>query len=93
MPVPPQVAAGGVDVGKGGALYAARGCVACHGPKGEGMALFPTLAGKSATEVETALRAYRAGETIGVLSPVMMPNSAVLSDTDIADIAAYIDTL
>ena len=52
-------------------------CAACHG------------AGQWAPYLESALKAYRAGERTGGMTAMMAPQAANLSDEDIADIAAY----
>ena len=52
-------------------------CAACH------------LAGQWAPYLESALKAYRAGERTGGMTAMMAPQAANLSDEDIADIAAY----
>lgn len=65
-------------------------CVACHGKDGKATAaVYPNLAGQSATYLESSLKAYRAGERGGGMSAVMAPQATNLSDQDIADLAAY----
>ena len=65
-------------------------CVACHGTDGKATAaIYPSLNGQSATYLDMALKAYRAGERGGGMSMVMTPMATTLSDEDIADIAAY----
>lgn len=83
--------AGDVEAGKG--LFASKGCIACHGPRAEGMAAFPKLAGLPADDIVTALKAYRAGETRGKMTVVMAPNAKTLSDIEIADLAAYLSDI
>ncbi|RTR04457.1 cytochrome c [Halomonas nitroreducens] len=69
-------------------------CAACHGTDGKGTApIYPNLAGQSATYLESALKAYRAGERGGGMSAIMAPQAQSLSDEDIADIAAYYASL
>ena len=88
------LAAGNVQAGDataGKAKFAS--CIACHGVQGEGMAIFPKLSGKTAEETTALLKAYRAGETVGPNSALMMPQASTLSDEDIANLAAYIATL
>lgn len=65
-------------------------CAACHGMDGKAAAnIYPHLAGQWAPYLESALKAYRAGERSGGMSAMMTPQAANLSDADIADIAAY----
>ena len=67
-------------------------CLGCHGTVVAGQAnAYPTyrvpkLWGQHAVYLETALKAYRAGERE---HSTMKGNAATLSDQDIADIAAY----
>lgn len=68
-------------------------CMACHGPTGQGQAIFPAVAGKSADELAAKLMKYRAGEQVGPNSMLMMPHAAGLSDDDIANLAAYMSSL
>ncbi|WP_417516399.1 c-type cytochrome [Marinobacter sp.] len=65
-------------------------CVACHGADGQSSApIYPNLAGQSAGYLESALKAYRAGERQGGMSAVMTPQATKLTDEDIADLSAY----
>lgn len=68
-------------------------CISCHGPQGQGMAIFPRIAGQTADYISGRLKQYRAGEMVGPSSPLMMPHAAGLSDEQIADLAAYISGL
>lgn len=68
-------------------------CRNCHGPTAKGMASYPRLAGQGADYLTGRLEGYRAGETYGPNSPLMIPHAAELSDEDIANIVAYIGTL
>lgn len=77
------------DVAAGQSLYAAE-CAQCHGRTGRGMASFPSITGHDADYISDMLMRYRAGETIGSNTALMRPVAAELSDTDIADLAAFI---
>lgn len=68
-------------------------CASCHGDKGEGVATFPKLAGKTAEEVKAKLADYKAGKTVGPQTAVMAPNASKLSDSEIDAMATYIATL
>ncbi len=65
----------------------AQTCVACHGPAGlSSNSLWPNLAGQKLDYVVKQLKHFRDGERT---DPLMSPVSKMLSDQDIADLAAY----
>jgi cytochrome c553 len=68
------------------------GCTACHGAAGEG-GVGPQLSGRDASFVTTALTAYKNRETRGPQSALMYASAAALSDADIANIAAFVESL
>jgi cytochrome c553 len=76
-----------VELGK--AAYI--GCIACHGAGGEG-GVGPALAGQSAADIASMLLQYKNGETRGGQSALMWSQAGQLSDTDIDNLAAYIET-
>jgi cytochrome c5 len=76
------------DVDAGRDRYAT--CISCHGAEGQGMGIFPKIAGQSADYLADRLTTYRAGETVGPNSALMIPQAMSLSDEAIADLAAYI---
>ena len=62
-------------------------CVACHGADGNSTnPLWPNLAGQHAAYLEKQMKDFRDSRR---QDPVMAPMAAALSDTDIADLAAY----
>ncbi|KPK59659.1 MAG: hypothetical protein AMJ59_09835 [Gammaproteobacteria bacterium SG8_31] len=66
-------------------------CVACHGEDGRGIAPnYPVLAGQHADYLAHALRQYRSGER---KNPIMAGFATGLSDSDIADLAAWFASL
>jgi len=69
------------------------GCAACHGAEGQGMAVFPKLAGQSADYIESRLYAYRNRETVGNMSSTMWAQAGMLSDDEISTLAKYVVTL
>ena len=73
-------------------LYRAR-CASCHGPQGQGSAVFPKLAGQPAETLAAKLRDYRAGKTVGKQSTVMFPIAKPLSDTEIGALAETLSKL
>lgn len=68
------------------------GCTACHGAGGEG-GIGPQLSGRDASFVTTALTAYKNRETRGPQSALMYASAGALSDADIANIAAFLESL
>jgi len=83
--------AGAQDIGAGETIFQ-RQCKTCHGPKAQGLASFPKLAGNDADYLTQRLERYRAGEKLGPNTPLMAPHAAKLSDDDIANIATYVAT-
>jgi len=67
------------------------GCAACHGAEGQGMAVFPALAGRSAEYVSERLYAYKNRETVGNMSSTMWGQAAMLSDSDIKTLSEFIE--
>ena len=74
----------------GKAKYAA--CAACHGNKGQG-GIGPMLAGQTTEYISDRLLAYTAGETVGAQSSLMWGQASMLSETDIQDLAEYVQSL
>ena len=75
----------GADAGAGKDL--AKNCVACHGATGNGSnPAWPKLAAQKPGYLVNALKAFRAGLR---KDPMMASVSRSLSDTDIANLAAY----
>ncbi len=66
------------------------GCAACHGQKGEGMAVFPALAGQSKDYIVGRLNAYKNREEVGSMSSTMWGQAAMLSDAEIDTIGEFI---
>ncbi|MGC9386638.1 MAG: c-type cytochrome [Hydrogenovibrio sp.] len=73
----------------GSDLYAT--CVGCHGANGEG-GVGPKLAGQSKDDLVALLQKYKAGEQVGAMSAMMIPNAQQLSDDDIVIVSEYITT-
>jgi mono/diheme cytochrome c family protein len=103
--VPVPVPAGQGDATAGQALYQRYGCINCHGPNGLGGVpnpqspdtTVPPLVGKefhsefSAKDISDVIRS---GSVIGKAPIVSMPHwGTILSDKQIAQLVAYIDTL
>ena len=67
------------------------GCAACHGNEGQGMVVFPKLAGQSADYISGRLYQYQNGETVGNMSSTMWAQAGMLSDSDISTISQFIE--
>ncbi len=65
-------------------------CRNCHGPRAQGMASFPRLAGLEADHLLGRLQQYHAGERVGPGSPLMIPVAKALSEDEMRDVSAYI---
>jgi len=79
----PAFAAGSVEAGQ---LKSAT-CGACHGMDGNSPSPeWPNLAGQHAAYIEKQLNAFKAGER---KNDLMAPMAMILSDEDMADLAAY----
>ena len=78
--------AGDAEAGKTKAAV----CAACHGNNGIGSTdMYPNLAGQHADYIVKQLKAFKSGDR---KDPVMAPMAMPLSDTDMADVAAYFAT-
>lgn len=83
-------AAGDIEAGKAKAAV----CAACHGA--DGMAVipgYPHLKGQNEQYLVSSLNAYKAKQRNGGLAAVMQAQAAMLSDADIANLAAYYASL
>ncbi|WP_070968479.1 c-type cytochrome [Vibrio sonorensis] len=82
--------AGDAEAGKAKAAV----CAACHGA--DGMATipgYPHLKGQSEQYLVSSLKAYKNKERTGGLAAVMQAQAAMLSDADIANLAAFYSSL
>jgi cytochrome c553 len=80
------------DIAKGKKQFR-KDCRGCHGAKAQGVASYPRLSGQPAEYLIERLEQYRAGKKLGPNTPLMAPRAKKLSDQDIADVVAYIETL
>ena len=65
-------------------------CATCHGATGTALVpIYPNLKGQNEAYLLSSLKAYKLGERKGGMSAVMAPQAAVLSDEDMANLAAY----
>ena len=67
------------------------GCAACHGNEGQGMGVFPKLAGQSADYISGRLYQYQNNETVGNMSSTMWAQAGMLSDSDISTLSQFIE--
>ena len=67
------------------------GCAACHGQQGQGVGVFPKLAGRDAEYIVQRLYQYQNRETVGSMSSTMWGQAAMLSDNDIDTIGKFIE--
>ncbi|MEX2334020.1 MAG: c-type cytochrome [Pseudohongiella sp.] len=67
-------------------------CQACHGADGQG-GIGPQLQGRDAAFITQALTAYKNRETRGAQSALMWPSAEALSERDIENLAAFVETL
>ena len=85
---------GSIDAGRQKAIT----CTACHGPEGNSVnPLWPNIAGQSATYIVAQVTAFRDGAAnpakAARYDALMSPQSAMLSDQDIRDLAVYFESL
>ena len=88
----------GADIDAGKAKYMT--CIACHGPNGEGMAAMksPALSGQDADYIIRQLQNFKNGHRGADMAKdmqggMMAPMAKTLSDDDMKNVAAYIQTL
>ncbi len=82
--------AGDIEAGKAKSAV----CAACHGA--DGIAVipgYPNLKGQSEQYIVSSIKAYKAGQRTGGLAAVMQAQASMLSDADIANLAAYYASL
>lgn len=79
------------DANRGKTLFAK--CIQCHGENGEGKAKMkaPRIAGQHDWYIITSIKQFKAG--VERKNPTMKPFIKNLTDTDIADLAAFISSL
>ncbi len=86
----PSFAAGDAAAGKAKAAI----CSSCHGANGVGIAgIFPNLSGQKAEYLLIQLKAFKDGSRSSGNSAQMVGMVAALSDQDMADLAAYYESL
>lgn len=69
-------------------------CAACHGADGVAtIPGYPNLKGQNAQYIISSINAYKNKERNGGLAVVMQAQASLLSDDDIANLAAYYSSL
>ena len=69
-------------------------CAACHGADGISTApIYPNLKGQKEAYLVSSMKAYKSGQRQGGMSAIMAPQASMLSDDDIANLAAYYASL
>ena len=77
------------DAGAGASAYNARGCVSCHGVSGkEPVANHPVIGGMPQEYIIGELNKFRTGERDNLI----MMHAANLSDADVRNLAAYLES-
>ena len=66
------------------------GCAACHGNDGQGMGVFPKLAGQSSDYIVQRLQAYKNRDEVGNMSSTMWAQSGQLTDAEMQTIGDFI---
>lgn len=78
------------DAGTGETVYNNKGCSGCHGAGGDSqIPAYPKLTGKDADYIKKTLTDFKSGTR---KNPTMNAMAAMLSNEDIANIAAYLGT-
>jgi len=67
------------------------GCAACHGQAGEGMAVFPKLAGQSSDYIVGRLNTYKNRGQVGAMSSTMWAQAGMLSADQMDQIGKFIE--
>ncbi len=67
------------------------GCAACHGQQGQGVGVFPKLAGQNAEYIVQRLYQYQNRETVGSMSSTMWAQAGMLSEQEIETIGKFIE--
>jgi len=67
------------------------GCAACHGQEGQGMAVFPKLAGQTQDYIVDRLNTYKNRGEVGAMSSTMWGQAGMLSDAEINMLGKFIE--
>ena len=90
LTLPTLATAGDIAAGKAKSAV----CATCHGADGISIApIYPNLKGQKEGYLASSIKAYKKGERKGGMSAIMVPQASMLSDEDIANVAAYYSSL
>ena len=67
------------------------GCAACHGNEGQGMAVFPKLAGQNSEYIIDRLTTYKNRGEVGNMSSTMWARAAMLTEQEINTIGKFVE--
>ena len=67
------------------------GCAACHGQEGQGMTVFPKLAGQTQDYIVDRLNTYKNRGEVGAMSSTMWGQAGMLSDAEINMLGKFIE--
>ena len=67
------------------------GCAACHGNEGQGMSVFPKLAGQDSEYIIDRLTTYKNRGEVGNMSSTMWSQAAMLSEQEIETLGKFIE--
>ncbi|MDH5750990.1 MAG: cytochrome c [Deltaproteobacteria bacterium] len=90
------LAGSGQALGQDGlALFTAKGCTACHGPKGDKpiMPIYPIVNGQSEAYILQQLNDFKSKKRGNGQSQLMWGMAATLTDDDIKKLAKYLATV
>lgn len=93
---PEDVIAQGSALYQGGDLErGVTACIACHGPRGNGMGLagFPDISGQHPEYIKTQLELFRSGQRANDLNGMMQDIAKKLTDEDIQILSSYLSGL
>ena len=84
-----------VKAQEGKSLFLSKGCIACHGPEGKGVANientpYPRLAGQNPTYLLNQLKALKSGARKGAMAVMMQPFAMTMSAAEMKKISDYL---
>lgn len=86
---------GSVVAADGASLYQAKGCAACHGPKGDTPIApnYPKISGQNAQYALAQMKDIKSGARANGLTVVMKPIVSGISDAELEAIAEWLGSL